>query len=75
LIATLRNKRTLLILDGFDGLGDAKTSIPRLLRHAPRLQVLVTSRTMLCLPEADEFVFFVGELAYPPVDSVADAPD
>jgi hypothetical protein len=56
-------------------LGDAKTSIPRLLRHAPSLQVLVTSRTMLCLPEADEFVFFVGELAYPPVDSVADAPD
>ena len=63
LIAYLREKQLLLVLDNFEQLTEAAPLLPRLLAHAPGLKVLVTSREQLNLQE--EWVIEIGELQYP----------
>ena len=47
LAATLATQETLLVLDNVEHVRDAATSFPLLLARAPRLTLLVTSRTVL----------------------------
>jgi predicted ATPase len=49
LIAYLRDKQLLLLLDSFEQVGDAANDIDELLAAAPGLKVLVTSRSVLHL--------------------------
>jgi predicted ATPase/DNA-binding NarL/FixJ family response regulator len=47
LIAALRDRETLLVLDNFEHLLAASPLLTDLLEHCPRLRLLVTSRTLL----------------------------
>jgi predicted ATPase len=51
----LENKEALLLLDNFEQLLDAATDLAELLRHAPSLQALVTSRSRLHLGGEREY--------------------
>lgn len=55
LLTYLREKRLLLILDNFEHLGAAKTVVDALLRGAPQLKVLLTSRVVQRLYGEREF--------------------
>jgi len=70
LIAHLKNvlrlKRVLLILDNFEQLLGAAWLIAELLAAAPRLKILVTSRTLLRISGEHEFP--VAPLALPPTE-------
>jgi predicted ATPase/DNA-binding SARP family transcriptional activator len=51
LLAYLRNKRMLLVLDNFDELLEGTPLLLELLQHAPEVKLLVTSRERLALSE------------------------
>jgi len=55
-IATLRHKQLLLVLDNFEHLLEAAPTISVLLQAVPQLKVLVTSRSALHLSGEHEFV-------------------
>ncbi len=57
----LRSRELLLILDNFEQIIDGAVIILHLLRHAPRLKILVTSRQRLALLE--EWLLPVGGLS------------
>lgn len=59
--AYLRSRELLLILDNFEQIIDAAAIILHLLRHAPRLKILATSRQRLALLE--EWLLPVGGLS------------
>jgi predicted ATPase/class 3 adenylate cyclase len=59
----LRDRRFLLVLDNFEQVADAAALVADLLRAAPHLKVLVTSRALLNL--RDEHEFPVPPLALP----------
>ncbi len=59
----LKTKNLLLILDNFEQIPDAASAVRDLLGAAPRLKILVTSRTLLRL--SGEQVFTVPPLAEP----------
>ncbi len=61
LVAYLRNKQLLLVLDNFEQIGEASVSVGELLAAAPGLKVLVTSRVVLHLYGEHEF-------SVPPLD-------
>lgn len=61
LIAYLRQKQMLLVLDNFEHIGEAGSIIESLLGAAPGLKVLITSRIVLHLPGEYEF-------SVPPLD-------
>jgi predicted ATPase/DNA-binding XRE family transcriptional regulator len=65
LVAAIRGKHLLLLLDNFEHLEPAAPIVARLLSTAPRLKVLVTSRSALRLRA--EHVFDVPPLALPQV--------
>ena len=65
----LAQKKMLLILDTFEQLLDAADYVAELLRAAPGLKVIVTSRERLYL--RDEHLLVVGGLALPPEDDGA----
>jgi predicted ATPase/DNA-binding SARP family transcriptional activator/Tfp pilus assembly protein PilF len=56
LIADLRDRELLLVLDNFERLLDAAPLVAELVDAAPRLRVLVTSRTRLRLDAEQEYV-------------------
>jgi predicted ATPase/class 3 adenylate cyclase len=60
----LREKRALLVLDNFEQVVDAAPGIGRLLREAPLIKVIVTSRIVLRTYGEQEFV--VPPLGLPP---------
>lgn len=64
LIAYLREREILLVLDNFEHLASESGLVAELLRHAPRLTVLVTSQIRLALQA--EWLFDVHGLSYPP---------
>jgi predicted ATPase len=66
----LRRREMLLILDNFEQVVEAAPIITELLTAAPRLQVLVTSRTILHLSDEQEFP--VPPLPLPSDASVSD---
>lgn len=65
----LRGKKLLLILDGCEAILDQAGEVAHLLRHAPQVQVLATSRARLYLQ--GEAIFLVEGLAYP-IDEIVD---
>jgi predicted ATPase/class 3 adenylate cyclase len=71
LIAYLRERQLLLVLDNFEHLLDAAASTARLLAHAPRLVLLVTSREPLHV--AAERLFEVPPLSVPAQDAITPA--
>src|SRR5215211_7933306 len=72
LIAYLRDRQMLLILDNFEHLLEAAPDLSQLLTACPSLKVLVTSRVILRL--SGEHAFPVPPLAYPaPTDPSAGA--
>jgi len=70
-IAYLRDRRTLLVLDNFEQVAAAATQVAELLRSAPDTAVVVTSRSALGLSGEQEFPVPPLELADP---GLADAP-
>src|SRR5690606_30999609 len=64
LIESLEDREFLLVLDNFEGLLDAVPTISTLLASAPRLKVLVTSRTVL--RARGEVVYQVPPMHLPP---------
>ncbi len=66
LLAYLRQRETLLIIDNFEHLLAATDLIETLLAQSPRLKLLVTSRERLNLQR--ERLFALDGLALPPVD-------
>ena len=66
LLAYLRQRETLLILDNFEHLLAAVDLIERLLAQSPRLKLLVTSRERLNLQR--ERLFVLTGLTLPPLD-------
>ncbi len=71
LIAHLRDREMLLILDNFEQILAAAPLVGRLLAGAPRLKILVTSRAVLRL--AAEHEYAVPTLAVPDPDHLPDA--
>jgi predicted ATPase/DNA-binding SARP family transcriptional activator len=65
----LRDRRTLLLLDNFEQVGEAAPLVAELLANSPRLAVLVTSRERLRLQAEREFA--VPPLAVPNGDQRA----
>jgi DNA-binding SARP family transcriptional activator len=63
LLNYLRRKQMLLVLDNFDHFVAAVTCLADILRHAPEVKLLVTSRERLNLQE--EYVLEVAGLTYP----------
>ena len=63
LVAYLREKEMLLVLDNFEQVIDAAADAANLLRHCPDLRLLVTSRERLRV--ARETVYAVGPLELP----------
>jgi len=63
LLNYLREKEMLLVLDNFEHLLDGARLLPRILRHAPDVKIVVTSREHLNLQA--EWVFEVRGLAFP----------
>lgn len=66
LLASLRNKQILLVLDSFEHLLDGAELLNRLLHAAPNLCLLVTSRELLHL--SAEWAFIVPGLDLPPAE-------
>ncbi len=66
LIAYLRERPALLILDNFEHILEAAPGVSGLLTACPQLKVLVTSRVILRL--SGEYAFPVPPLAYPGLD-------
>lgn len=66
LIAYLREKHLLLVLDNFEDVLDAAESLSEILREAPHIKLLVTSREPLRL--RDEHILRVEGLSLPPDD-------
>lgn len=71
LIASLRNTRSLLVLDNFEQVIPAAGIVADLLMHALRAKILVTSREALHL--RGEHVFPVSPLALPDPSALPDA--
>jgi predicted ATPase len=63
IVETIGNRTILLILDNFEHLLEGASLLPELLRHCPKLKVLVTSRERLNLEE--EWVLPVAGLPVP----------
>jgi DNA-binding SARP family transcriptional activator/tetratricopeptide (TPR) repeat protein len=70
LFSYIRNRKILLILDGFEQLLLGANLLSELLHHAPHLTLLVTSRQRINLQS--EWVILVEGLPFPPIDSVED---
>lgn len=70
LIAYLRDREILLVLDNFEHLAGEFGLVAELLRHTPRLTVLVTSQIRLALQA--EWLFDVRGLSYPPAAHAGD---
>ena len=66
----LKTKQILLVVDNFEHVADAWPVIAGLLHGAPRIAVLVTSRTPLRI--TGEQRFEVSQLSVPPVDAAPD---
>jgi len=66
LLAYLRGRHMLLVLDGFEHLFEAADLVNDIVRRAPRVTTLVTSRVRLNLES--EWLFDVEGLAYPKFD-------
>jgi predicted ATPase/class 3 adenylate cyclase len=66
-IESLGDKRVLLVLDNFEQIVDAAPAVTRLLREAPNVKVLVTTRIVLRVYGEREFP--VPPLGLPPADS------
>ncbi len=65
----LANRHVLLLLDNFEQIIAARSSVATLLESCPQLQVLVTSREALCLGAEREFP--VHPLALPAIDEAS----
>jgi predicted ATPase/class 3 adenylate cyclase len=63
----LGNKRVLLLLDNFEQVVDAAQHVSRLLREAPNIKLLVTTRIILRIYGEQEFP--VPPLGLPPADA------
>jgi predicted ATPase/Tfp pilus assembly protein PilF len=70
LVAFLRNRRLLLVLDNFEQVVLAAPLVAELLSASPGLKILVTSREPLGL--WSEWLFDVDGLPYPPDDNAMD---
>jgi predicted ATPase/class 3 adenylate cyclase len=64
LVESIGRRRVLLLLDNFEHITPAATSVARLVERCPRLTVVVTSRVVLSL--RDETAFPVAPLGLPP---------
>ena len=69
LIDHLSEKRVLLVLDNFEQIVDAAANVSRLLREAPHIRVIVTTRIVLRISGEQEFP--VPPLGLPPAGSSA----
>ena len=67
LVAHLASKRLLLVLDNFEQVVGAATDVARLLRDAPELKIIVTTRIVLRIYGEHEFP--VPPLGLPPSDA------
>ena len=65
----LRNRRVLLVLDNFEQVVDAANDVARLVREAPDVKVIVTTRVVLRVYGEQEFP--VPPLGMPPVGATA----
>ena len=78
LVAALRNKRALLVLDNFEQIVEAATALSELLVRCPTLKLLVTSRVVLNVRGEHEFSLAplpVPSLtALPPITELAEWP-
>lgn len=63
LLNYLQGKEMLLVLDSFEHLLEGATLLPEILRRAPEVKIVVTSRERLRLQA--EWVFQIGELPFP----------
>ncbi|MBC8077159.1 MAG: tetratricopeptide repeat protein, partial [Chloroflexales bacterium] len=72
LLAYLRERHMLLVLDNFEHLLDGADLLAAILAQAPHVTLLVTSRERLNLQA--EWLFDVDGLAYPPESQPASAP-
>jgi predicted ATPase/DNA-binding SARP family transcriptional activator len=70
LFAFLRQREILLVLDSFEHLMSESGLVADLLRHAPRLTLLVTSQIRLALQA--EWLFGLRGLSYPPAANAGD---
>jgi predicted ATPase/DNA-binding SARP family transcriptional activator/uncharacterized protein HemY len=70
LLGYLREKDMLLVLDSLEHILEGSTFLTEMLRRAPNLVLLVTSRERLNLRE--EWVYEVRELTYPKEEMVGD---
>lgn len=73
LVACLREKKLLLVLDGFEQVTEAAPLIGTLLADAPSLKILITSRTALHL--YGEYQFRLPLLAIPDSDGLNSSAD
>ena len=73
IVSYLRSKRLLLLLDNFEQVATAAPLVAELLAAAPRLVVLVTSRTVLRLTGENEIP--VPPLSVPPAEGAHDVTD
>jgi predicted ATPase len=73
LLNYLRDKKILFILDNFESLLEGAELVGELLDSAPRIKILVTSRTPLNLPL--EQVFHIQGMAFPKHDQASDFMD
>ncbi len=64
LFAHLKNKNTLLLLDNFEHLLDGADLVAGILRAAPGVKIMITTRQRLNISE--EWLFEVGGLSIPP---------
>src|SRR5262249_55223148 len=74
LVLRLKGKHVLLVLDNFEHVVDAASSVAALLRACPRLKVLVTSRAVLHVYGEHDFVVppltLPAQHPLPPVDQL-----
>ncbi len=67
----MRGRQVLLLLDSFETVLEAAVWLSDLLRAAPRVKVLVTSRAKLNL--RDEHIFHLGGMHYPEPEEMGEA--
>lgn len=67
LLAILRDRHLLLVLDNMEQLEEGATWLGKLLQEAPQLKLLVTSRQPLQLQ--GEWLFPVGGMSFPPAET------